>query len=64
MRVRIIKISASQQVDALIRRGKIAKLPSMQQGWRFNFNIKLKKLSGATGYILVTEEMPDVVEAA
>lgn len=55
-------MSSVEQVPALIRKGKIAEMPSIQQGWRFNFDKKLKKLAGATGYLLVTEETPDIVE--
>ncbi len=62
MKVRIIKMSTAEQVKALIRKGKIAEMPSMQQGWRFNFDKELRKLPSATGYLLVTEETPDIVE--
>ena len=37
-------------------------MPSIQQEWRFNFEKELKKLPGASGYLLVTEETPDVIE--
>jgi hypothetical protein len=36
----------------------------MQDGWTFNFDKQLKKLKDATGYILVTEETPTVIEGA
>lgn len=62
MNVKIIKTATSEQVDALIRKGKISEMPSMQQEWRFNFDKELKKLKHATGYLLVTEETPNLIE--
>ena len=62
MNVKIIKTETSEQVEALIREGKISEMPSIQDGWRFNFDKELRKLKYATGYILVTEETPDVIE--
>ena len=62
MKVKIIKMSSAEQAAALIRKGKLAEMPSMQQGWRFNFYKELRKLPGATGYILVAEETPDISE--
>ncbi len=62
MKVKILKTSTAERVSALIKKGMISEMPSIQQGWRFNFDKELRKLSGATGYLLVTEETPDIVE--
>jgi hypothetical protein len=62
MKVKIIKTSTEEWINALIKKGTISQMPSIQQGWRFNFDKELKKLSGAIGYLLVTEETSDVVE--
>jgi len=62
MKVRVIKTATAEEVDALIKKGKVSELPSIQQNWRFNFDKELKKLKNATGYLLVTEETPDVIE--
>lgn len=62
MKVKIIKLPSGKQVTALIKKGEIIEMPSMQHGWRFNFDKELKKLAGATGYLLVTEETPNIVE--
>jgi hypothetical protein len=62
MKVKIIKTATAEEVDALIKKGKISEMPSIQQDWRFNFDKELKKLKNATGYLLVTEEMPNVIE--
>jgi len=62
MNVKIINAATFEQVDALIKKGKISELPSIQQGWRFNFDKEIKKLKYAVGYLLVTEETPNVIE--
>lgn len=62
MKVKVIKVETQEEVDAQIKKGKPHELPSMQQDWRFNFDKEIKKLKHATGYIVVTEETPDIVE--
>lgn len=62
MTVKILKTENSEEVDALIKKGAITNMPSIHDGWRFNFGKELKKLKNSTGYILVTEETPDVIE--
>ncbi|WP_198952507.1 hypothetical protein [Mucilaginibacter sp. MD40] len=62
MKVKIIKAATMEEVAALIKKGKVAELPSIQQGWRFNFDKELKRLPNATGYLLITEETPSVIE--
>ncbi|EHQ30070.1 hypothetical protein [Mucilaginibacter paludis] len=62
MKVKIIKVITAEEVVALIKKGTVAEMPSIQQGWRFNFDKELKKLKNATGYLLVTEESPDIIE--
>jgi hypothetical protein len=37
-------------------------MPSIQQNWKFNFDKELKNLKNATGYLLVTEETPEIIE--
>lgn len=62
MKVKIIKVETAEEIDAQIKKSKPAELPSMQQNWRFNFDKEIKKLKYATGYLLVTEETPDIIE--
>ena len=62
MKVKIIEVATAEEVAALIKKGKVAEMPSIQQDWRFNFDKEFKKLKNATGYLLVTEETPEVVE--
>ena len=61
MRVKILKIETGTLVDARIKDGKKMRLPSIHEGWRFNFpqNAKAK---GAHVYVLVTDESPAVIE--
>jgi hypothetical protein len=63
MKVRILKISNNSLVDALILDSKYFEiiLPSVVDGWRFNFN-KHSKKRGFETYVLVKEETPKTVE--
>jgi hypothetical protein len=62
LRVKILAVNSGNEIDALIREGKVKEMPSMQDGWRFNFNKQLKQLKDAKGYILLTNEGSLVVE--
>jgi hypothetical protein len=62
MKVKILKVATDEEVAALIKKGKVAEMPSIQQDWRFNFDKELKKLKNATGYLLVTEDTPEIIE--
>lgn len=61
MKVKIIRVLDSQNVDAQIIQPLGFTLPSITDGWRFNFK-KHSKKSGFQTYILVTEETPKTVE--
>ncbi len=63
MKVKILKISNSALIDAEILDSKTFKvvLPSVVNGWRFNFN-KYSKNKGFEIYVLVKEDTPKVVE--
>jgi hypothetical protein len=61
MNVKILKVATQELVRAIIRKGKVEEMPSIQQNWRFNFNRHFN-LPNATAYIIVTEETPKVVE--
>jgi hypothetical protein len=62
MNVKILSVEDDILVDALIRKGNPAELPSMQEGWRFNFKKNLEKLSNAFPYVLVTLKTPEIIE--
>lgn len=63
MNVKILKIAGNILVDAKISDSKSIKisLPSMTDGWRFNFR-KHSKGNGFETYVLVCEEIPDIIE--
>lgn len=61
MRVRILRVELDQLVNAdILEKGKY-KLPSLQNGWRFNFP-KHAKERGTHAYVLVCEETPANIE--
>jgi len=62
MKVKIIVLATNENVDAVIREGKIADMPTIQDEWRFDFKKQLKNLKNATGYILVREDTPKIIE--
>jgi hypothetical protein len=62
MNIKIIEVVTKGEIKARIREGNYRELPSLHDGWRFNFGKQLSKLANATAYVLVTEEEPDVVQ--
>lgn len=61
MNVKICNCESEAEIDArIIEPGKI-KLPSIQDGWRFNFS-KYSKDKGAQIFILVSVETPNIIE--
>jgi hypothetical protein len=61
MNVKIIRVADKEFVDAEIIKGKSNKLPTFQDGWRFDFS-KHSKSIDTYSYILVCEETNDVAE--
>ena len=63
MRVKILKLDGNVLVDAEIIDAKATRidLPSVVNGWRFNFK-KHAKNKGYEAYVLVKEETPDIIE--
>ncbi|MEO5777788.1 MAG: hypothetical protein ABIQ27_12855 [Flavobacterium sp.] len=63
MKVKILKVKDGTVTDALILNSKSLKtaLPSITDGWRFNFNKHAKK-AGFETYVLVKEETPERIE--
>lgn len=63
MEVKIKRIEGNVLVDAKISDSKLVKitLPSVTDGWRFNFN-KYGKQKGYETYVLVSEETSDKIE--
>ncbi|TPG42045.1 hypothetical protein [Flavobacterium pectinovorum] len=63
MNVKILKIDENSLIDAKISDVKSVKinLPSITDGWRFNFKKHSKEVGHET-YVLVSKETPDVIE--
>jgi hypothetical protein len=61
MKVKIIQLVDDKTIEAVIINAKKLKLPSIADGWRFNFN-KHSKKSGFRTYALVCEETPEIIE--
>ncbi len=63
MRVKLLKVVGDTLVNALILDAKHLgqNLPSLTDGWRFNFK-KHAKVKGYETYILVQEDNPDKIE--
>lgn len=61
MKVKIIKVKDNLGVEARITRPLDLILPSITDGWRFNFK-KHSKKAGFQTYVLVTEKTPKTVE--
>ena len=62
MKVKIIVVETGEKVDALIREGAKSDIPSLHDEWYFDLAKQLKRLPNATGYILVKEDTPNIVE--
>jgi hypothetical protein len=60
MRVKLIN-QEKDEIEAEILEGKNIKLPSIQDGWRFNFK-KHSKATDVYTYALTSIESPDVIE--
>ena len=61
MKVKIIRVPDSQAIDSEIIRALGMVLPSLTDGWRFNFKKHSKKTIYQT-YVLVCEETPNTIE--
>lgn len=63
MKVKILRLKDNTLIDARILDSKYAsvKLPSVVDGWRFNFS-KHSKRKGFETYILVKEDNPSEIE--
>ncbi|RYZ97151.1 MAG: hypothetical protein EOP47_22345, partial [Sphingobacteriaceae bacterium] len=61
MEVKIIRVSDNEFIDAQIKRGVKKNIPSIQDGWRFNFQKHSQKKDTQT-YVLATNDNEDVIE--
>lgn len=61
MKVKILKVENGKLVEAEIKESGNLQLPSVQEGWRFNFP-KHSKSKGAHTYVLSAEETRRIIE--
>lgn len=61
MKVKILRVDDGKLVDALVREGVKTEMPSIQNGWRFNFAKHIKHPS-SEAYVLVKEDTPEAIE--
>ncbi len=61
MDVRILRVSDRQLIGAKINQALKRILPSLTDGWRFNFK-KHSKRKGIQTFVLITDETPDIIE--
>lgn len=61
MKVKILRVHDDKLVFGLVRKGVKTEMPSIQNGWRFNFAKHIKKPS-SEAYVLVKEDTPETVE--
>lgn len=60
--VRVLKVSVDALIGATILDGRKVKLPSIQDGWRFNFDKLSKTLRESETYVVITDEFPETVQ--
>ncbi len=61
MNVRIVRVSDGQSVEATINPAQNIGLPSVTNGWRFNFK-KFANYKGHKTFVLICEEAPGTLE--
>lgn len=61
MNVKILEVDPDEFVDAQVREGKLEEMPSIQEGWRFNFPKHIKRPNSRT-FVLVREDSPTTIE--
>lgn len=61
MKVRILELNSEELIRAIIREGAKGEMPSLNDGWRFNFN-KHSLAKGKRTFVLVKEDSPNKIE--
>ncbi len=62
MRIKILKVETREPASAAIERSSGRALPSLHDGWRFDFAKLSKRTPDSATYVLVTEETPHIIE--
>ena len=61
MKVLILEVDKDELIRGTIREGKKTEMPSMKDNWFFNFNKHIQS-NDKTGFVLVKEDTPKVIE--
>ena len=61
MKTLILEVDSDELIRGLIREGKKAELPSIKDGWLFNFD-KHVQPKNKTAFVLVKEDTPSFIE--
>jgi hypothetical protein len=59
---KVLELSSNELAGALIREAATKELPSLQDGWVFNFGKRLRELKNAKAYVLVTDLEPLMIQ--
>lgn len=62
-KVSILHRESGDLVNAVVKRATSRQMPSIHEGWRFNFD-KHSKLPNTHAFLLVLEESPNVIQGA
>ncbi|MGV3610331.1 MAG: hypothetical protein ACO1N0_05250 [Fluviicola sp.] len=61
MKVRILEVDSDELISAEIRKGDEKEMPSITDGWVFNFN-RHSLSKGKRAFVLVKEDSPTIIE--
>lgn len=61
MKIKILEIDSEELIRAVIREGIKSEIPSLKDGWYFNFN-KHALVKGKRTFVLVKEDSPTIIE--
>ena len=61
MKVKILEVDSDQLISAEIKKGDKKEMPSLADGWSFNFNKHILS-KGKRVFVLVKEDTPTIIE--
>ncbi|MNU52198.1 hypothetical protein D3C71_412040 [compost metagenome] len=61
MKIKILEVDSEELIRGIIREGSKTEIPSLRDGWLFNFNRHIQ-LKGKKTFVLVKEDTPRIIE--
>jgi hypothetical protein len=61
MKIKILRVEDDTLIDGVIRDGLLTEMPSIHDGWKFNFN-KQYKLPNSKTFVIVLEDSPTIIQ--